>query len=84
MTLKASTLKVSEISVSIGITQSIGQYEFARVDIMNKATLDEPLEVGSKEYRLAHRDLTVAVEGMVNKALAQVVPDEPAAQKVRR
>lgn len=71
-------VKVSEITVSLGVTKSLGKgsFEFARIDISNKAVLDEPLETGTKEYRTAHRELWQAVDQLLTKATLDLVPTE--------
>lgn len=67
---------VTEITVNIGATIKMSKdYEFVRIDISNKAVLPEPLNVDSKEYRLAHKKLVAAVDGMVEKAKSQIVVD---------
>jgi hypothetical protein len=69
-------MKVTEITVTIGATVSVGkQYEFARIDISNRATLDEPTDVDSKEYRAAHRKLVTSVDDMLTKAKELLIED---------
>lgn len=75
----SNLLKVTEITVALGATIPVGgpnSYEFARIDISNKAVFNEPVETGSKEYRLAHKELVQAVDLMVEKAKAELIKDE--------
>lgn len=65
---------VTEITVTLGVTRSIGKFEFARADVTNRALID-PCEVDSKEYRAAHKELTFGVEQMLEKIEAQVMPE---------
>lgn len=74
------SLLVTEITLTIGVTRSIGKFEFARVDLTNRATI-EPCEVDSREYRLAHKQLTGAVESMLEKIEAQVILETEELQK---
>lgn len=71
---------VNEISITLGVTRSIGQFEFARVDITNRATID-PCEPGSREYRAAHKELLDAAENIFAKVEAQVIPEPDATAK---
>jgi hypothetical protein len=76
-------LLVTEITVTIGVTRNLGDYESLRFDLSSKATLSEPVTVDSREYRQAHRELVTAVEAMVHKTEAQLLPDEPDAKPAK-
>lgn len=67
---------VKEITITLGVTRSIGKFEFARVDVTNRAEID-PCEVDSKEYRACHRELTNGVEAMLAKIEGQVIEEIP-------
>lgn len=71
------SITVTEIEVSIGVTRSLGagSYEFARIDVRNKATLQKGVVTGSPEYVKAHKDLVLAVQDMVEKAETRVCPE---------
>lgn len=65
-------LLVNEISITLGVTRSIGKYEFARVDVTSRATID-PCAPDSKEYRMAHKELLGGVESMLERIEGQVI-----------
>ena len=71
-------MKVTEITVSVGVTRSLGKntYEFARIDVSNKATFDAPIETDSPEYKKAHRILVASVQLQVEKAEQHVMPEK--------
>ena len=72
------TILVEEITVAIGVTRNIGNFESVRIDISNRAKLPEPVEVGSKAYKMAHKELVASVEEMVQRTENQLLPDEDA------
>ncbi len=67
-------MKVDQITVSIGITRNLGNFESARLDLTNRFVLDAPLDIDSKEYRMAHRKAVTCVQQMAEKAESIVVP----------
>ena len=69
-------MKIKTITIEVGRTKKLREYENARVSITNTADLDEPVEHDSKAYRRAHRDLGEQLVKAVNKILDQFEVDE--------
>lgn len=68
-------MKVTEITVSVGTTINLGNFNSGRLDFTAKATLDEPVEPNSAEFRAAFRELTVKTNRSLTKAVNTLYPD---------
>ena len=68
-------MKVTEMTVAVGVTRSAGtNYEFNRLDMTDRIVLDEPLEVGSAEYRKVHHEAAAALKKRVAITYRELFP----------
>ena len=71
-------MRVTEITVTMGKTISLGDFQFGRADFTTKATLDEPLEPGSAEFRAAFKELSARTNKAMLRSLAEIYPETQA------
>jgi hypothetical protein len=66
---------VTEITVSVGSTINLGDYNSGRLDFVAKATLDDPVEPNSVEFRAAFKELSTRVNKSLRRAEAELYPE---------
>lgn len=67
-----SGLLVTQITVSVGRTVSTGNFEGVRVGAESVITLEEPVEVGSSEYKAAYKQAFSCLRAQVEIEVAKL------------